>query len=48
MIKLTALIEYLDLLQNFHERNFHMLAYEIYFTNENKAIKVVLLISVHC
>ena len=35
--KLTALLEYLDLLQNFHKRNFRMiLTYEIIY-NENKA-----------
>ena len=33
LAKLTALLEYLDLLQNFHAN----LAYEIYFTMKNKA-----------
>ena len=35
--KLTALLEYLDLEQNFHARNFRMIvAYEIYFTTKTK------------
>ena len=33
--KSTVLLEYLNLLQNFHERNFHMiLAYEINFATK--------------
>ena len=39
--KLTALLEYLDLLENFHVRNCCMiLAYEIYFTTKIKQITV--------
>ena len=39
--KLTALLEYLNLLQNFHERNFCMiLAYKFFFTAKIKQIMV--------
>ena len=35
--KMTALLEYLDLLLNFYERNFHDSCIQNLFYNENKA-----------